>query len=123
VKNTIITNKCFIDIAMSFFHKEVLKKLKADHIRHLSMTHFLHLFLFLDVLKLIMQLYIICCYYGKIRNNASLLKSLICISILKKSLIMCLPLKGTPIVYRKIMVTDFTLRLRHFRYNQEFSRQ
>jgi hypothetical protein len=39
------------------------------------------------------------------------------------SLIMCLPLKGTPVVYRRTMVMDFTLCLRHFRYNQEISHQ
>jgi hypothetical protein len=46
VKQTIISNRCYIDVAMTFFHKSVIKSLNSEHIRLLASTPFLHLFAF-----------------------------------------------------------------------------
>jgi hypothetical protein len=123
VRYTIITNKYYVDVAMNFFHKDVLKKLTAEHMKLLALTPFLHLFAFPKNSQANNAiLHNILLMWDGSENYFNFKGAKLEFTAEKVSLIMCLPSNGNPVVYKRKMITGFSLRARHFRFNQDISR-
>lgn len=117
-------NRCFVDIAMKFIHKDLYGKLNMKHVELLAGTPFFHLLGFPigthcnnGILHQMLLL------WSPEDGAFKCKKKLLHFTREDVSMIMCLPSTGTTVKWKRATSVDSALRCKHFASNTSISRQ
>lgn len=117
-----IKNRCNIDAAMLFFHREVLPKLTVEHKTRIADTPFMHLFAFPhDTHANNPVLHSILLNWDDKEGAFIFKKRCLKFTFQEVGMVMGLGVSGEAVEYKKGRLEDTSFRCRHFRRNGRLS--